>query len=91
VGSQRALVGNAHWFAEQGVDVAELAAQAESLRARGRTAVFVAVDGKVAGLLGVSDPIKASAKDALVHLRQEGLRIVMLTGDNRTTAEAVAR
>jgi len=91
VRGQQVRVGNARWFEELGLDAAELATQAEALRARGRTAVFVAVDGKLAGLLGVSDPIKASAKDALARLRQEGLRIVMLTGDNRTTADAVAR
>jgi Cu+-exporting ATPase len=67
------------------------AKRAESLRADARTVVFVAVDGKVAGLLGVADPIKPSAAEALRGLRSEGLRIVMLTGDSRTTAEAVAR
>jgi P-type Cu+ transporter len=67
------------------------ASRAEPLRAEGQTVVFVAVDGKVAGLLGVADPIKASAPDTLRALRAEGLRIVMLTGDSRTTAQAVAR
>jgi len=67
------------------------ASRAEPLRAEGQTVVFVAVDGKVAGLLGVADPIKSSAPDTLRALRAEGLRIVMLTGDSRTTAQAVAR
>ena len=65
--------------------------RAQPVRAEGQTVVFVAVDGKVAGLLGVTDPIKPSAPDALRALRAEGLRIVMLTGDSRTTAQAVAR
>src|SRR5438132_1470309 len=65
--------------------------RAQPVRAEGQTVVFVAVDGKVAGLLGVTDPIKPSAPEALRALRAEGLRIVMLTGDSRTTAQAVAR
>src|SRR5438445_2526944 len=70
---------------------AAAANRAQPVRAQGQTGVFVAVDGKVAGLLGVTDPIKPSAPDALRALRAEGLRIVMLTGDSRTTAQAVAR
>ncbi len=65
--------------------------RAEPLRAEGQTVVFVAVDGKLAGLVGVADPIKPSSPDALGGLRAEGLRILMLTGDSRTTAQAVAR
>ena len=64
--------------------------QAETLRKDGQTVMFLAVDGKVAGLISVADPIKESAPEALRKLRKEGLRIVMLTGDNRTTAQAVA-
>jgi Cu+-exporting ATPase len=79
-------VGNAEF-----TGAAAEAKQAEPLRAEGQTVVFVAVDGKLAGLLGVADPIKPSAQDALRALRAEGLRIVMLTGDSRTTAQAVAR
>jgi Cu+-exporting ATPase len=67
------------------------AADAETMRAEGQTVMFVVVDGRIAGLLGVADPIKESAADALRDLREEGLRLVMLTGDSRTTAEAVAR
>jgi len=62
-----------------------------SLRSDGQTVMFVAVDGKAMGLLGVADPIKESAADAIRVLREEGIRIVMLTGDSRTTAEAVAK
>jgi Cu+-exporting ATPase len=61
------------------------------LRKEGQTVMLVAVDGKIAGLLGVADPIKATTPDAVKHLHAEGIRIVMLTGDNRITAEAVAR
>jgi Cu+-exporting ATPase len=79
-------VGNAEF-----TGAAAEANRAEPLRAEGQTVVFVAVEGKVAGLLGVADPIKPSAPEALRALRAEGLRIVMLTGDSRTTAQAVAR
>jgi len=68
-----------------------LADRAEKLRAEGQTAMLLAVDGQMAGLLGVADPIKASTPEAIRQLHDDGLRIVMLTGDNRTTAEAVAR
>src|SRR5438045_5664692 len=68
-----------------------MAAKAESLRADGQTVMFVVVDGKGAGLVGVADPIKESTPEAIKQLHEEGIRIVMLTGDSRTTAEAVAR
>jgi len=74
-----------------GTDLAALDEAAHAMRAEAQTVVFVAVDGGLAGLIGVADPIKASTPDALAGLRDEGLRIVMLTGDDRTTAEAVAR
>jgi P-type Cu+ transporter len=73
------------------MEAGELSEQAEALRREGQTVMFVAVDGRPAGLLGVADPIKASTPEALQRLRQDGIRVVMLTGDNRTTAEAVAR
>jgi P-type Cu+ transporter len=73
------------------LDVGELAARAEELRANGHTIMFVAVDGKPAGLIGVADPIKETTPDAIKQLHAEGIRLVMLTGDSRTTAEAVAR
>ncbi|MGA8058313.1 MAG: HAD-IC family P-type ATPase, partial [Candidatus Binataceae bacterium] len=69
----------------------ELGARAEDLRRDGNTVMFVAIDGRASGLLGVADPLKENAAEALSALRAEGLRIVMLTGDSRVTAEAVAR
>ena len=83
-------IGNALFFKERGVDVGALAARAEALRRDGATAVFLAVDDKLAGVLAVTDPIKPTTLDALQALRQEGMRVVMLTGDNRVTALAVA-
>ena len=68
-----------------------LAARSEELRKDGQTVMFVAIEGQLAGLLGVADPIKASTPEAIRLLHQDGMRIVMLTGDSRTTAEAVAR
>jgi len=76
---------------ELGVAVGGLAEPAEALRRDGQTVVFVAVDGKAAGLVGVADPIKASTPEAIRLLHAAGVRLVMLTGDSRTTAEAVAR
>jgi Cu+-exporting ATPase len=73
------------------VDAGDLAAQADRQRADGQTIMFVAIDEKPAGLLGVADPIKETTPDAVKQLHAEGIRIVMLTGDSRTTAEAVAR
>jgi len=85
-------VGNlAHVQAQQGQPADGLEPKAEELRRQGQTVMFVSVDGAVAGLLGVADPIKRSAADALRELRGEGLSFVMLTGDSRVTAEAVAR
>jgi len=84
-------VGNSALFAEIGIDSAVLATRAEALRAGGETVLFVAVDGMPAGLLAVADPIKPTAAAALRALRQDGVRVVMLTGDGRTTAEVVAR
>jgi Cu+-exporting ATPase len=91
VAGAHVVVGNARWLEARDVDTSELAARAESLRAEGRTVMFVAIDAKLAGLLGVSDPIKPSAKGAIAALGAAGLRIAMVTGDNRTTADAVAR
>ena len=75
---------------ESGIDLAALADEAEALRAEGGTAIFVVVDGALAGLIGVADPIKTSAPEAVRALKAEGVRVVMMTGDNRTTARAVA-
>ena len=87
----RVAVGNARLLEEQGVATEAWEARAGELRERGETAVFVAADGAVAGLLGVADPVKASTPEALKVLRSEGLRVVMLTGDAEATARAVAR
>ncbi len=84
------LLGNTEMLIENGVDPTHLSARAEALRTGAHTVVLLAVDGKAAGLLGIADPIKESTPGALATLREEGLRIVMLTGDNKTTAEAVA-
>lgn len=73
-----------------GVDIDGLAEKVEELGSDGQTVMFVAVDGKAAGLIGVADPIKESTYEAIKLLRREGIRIVMLTGDSRSTAEAVA-
>jgi P-type Cu+ transporter len=86
-----AALGNAALFRELGLDLGNLAGEAETMRRDGQAVVFVGVDGRAAGWIAVSDPIKASAPEALRDIRAEGLRVVMLTGDNRTTAEAVAR
>ncbi|HET6890389.1 MAG TPA: HAD-IC family P-type ATPase, partial [Pyrinomonadaceae bacterium] len=74
-----------------GIDVGELGAKAEELRADGQTVLFVSIDGKVAGLLGVADPIKQTTPQAIQELHSQNIRLVMLTGDSRTTANAVAR
>ncbi len=88
---QRAAIGNAGFLAELNIDTTPLAAEAERLRADGATAVFLAVNGQTAGVIAVADPVKPTTPDALAALRAAGLRIVMLTGDNRTTANAVAQ
>jgi len=84
-------LGNRALFDELGIAVGELAEHAEVRRREGHTVMFVAVDGQPAGLLGVADPIKSSTPEAIRALRADGVQIVMLTGDSRTTAEAVAR
>ena len=89
-GAEVAL-GNRALMEELGIDVAEAAARADELRREGATVMYVAVDGAMAGLIAVADPVKATTPQALEALREAGVRIVMLTGDNRTTAEAVAR
>ena len=86
------LVGNETLLHEAGIELGgDAADRAESLRARGETVMWVAVDGEPAGLIAVADPVKPGAADSLRTLRTAGLRIVMLTGDNETTAHAVAR
>ena len=91
VDGQRVLIGAARFLAEQGIDAAPLAAAAEGLAREGATAVFVGVGGALAGALGLADPIKPTTAAAIAALRAAGLRIVMLSGDNRATAEAIGR
>ncbi len=86
-----AAIGNAKLVAALGVKSAELEPVAEKLRAEGATAMFVVLDGKPAGVIAVADPIKATTADAIAALKADGIHIVMVTGDNRTTAQAVAR
>jgi Cu+-exporting ATPase len=90
VDGKRVAVGTAPLLKELGADTGMLDARAEELRRDGATAMFVAVDGRAAGILAIADPIKQTTQGALAQLRNENIRIVMLTGDNRTTAEAVA-
>ena len=89
-GRQVAL-GNTRFLGELSIDVSALEPKAEALRHDGATAIFVAIDGKAAGVIGIADPIKATTPAAILALKAAGLRLVMMTGDNRTTAEAVAR
>ncbi len=91
VDGRKVALGNRRLLEEIDIAASELEAAADSLRKEGQTVMLVAVDGKAAGLLGVADPIKATTPDAVKRLHAEGIRIVMLTGDNRVTAEAVAR
>jgi Cu+-exporting ATPase len=84
-------LGNTALLADLGVAAGEAAGRADALRAEGQTVMFVAVDGALAGLVSVADPIKDTTPDAIRQLHAEGVRIVMLTGDSRVTAEAVAR
>ncbi|MFT4626758.1 MAG: Cu+-exporting ATPase [Myxococcota bacterium] len=90
VGDRSVVLGNRAMLAEVGVDPGEAEARAEVLRGEGQTVMYVVVDDAFAGLIGVSDPIKASTPDAIRALHAEGLRLVMLTGDSETTAKAVA-
>jgi Cu+-exporting ATPase len=91
VDGRRVVLGNQPLSESERIDVSPLLAHAEALRQDGATVMFVGIDGKAGGLVGVVDPIKLSTPEAIQMLHREGLRIVMLTGDNRTTAEAVAR
>jgi Cu+-exporting ATPase len=90
VDGHQVVLGNAALLAERGIDAAGLVVHADALRRDGQTVMLVAVDGRAAGFLGVADPIKATTRDALQALREDGVRIVMLTGDARATADAVA-
>jgi Cu+-exporting ATPase len=91
VEGKRLALGNAKFLAELGIDAASLSDDAERLRADGATAIFLAINGKPAGIIAIADPVKATTPDALKSLRDLGIRVVMLTGDNKTTAHAVAK
>ena len=91
VGGRRVALGNLKLLEQLGIDPAGLEARAEDLRREGETVMFVVLDGRAAGLIGVADPIKESTPEAIRLLQADGVKIVMLTGDNRTTAEAVGR
>ena len=91
IDGRQVALGNRALLDDLKIDAGELATKAEKLRADGQTVMFVAVDGKAAGLIGVADPIKETTPEAIRQLHEEGIRIVMLTGDSRTTADAVAR
>jgi len=90
VNGRAVALGNAALLTDLGVALGTLGERAEALRAEGQTVMFVAVDGALAGIVGVADPIKDSTPEAIAALHAEGLRIVMLTGDSATTARAVA-
>jgi Cu+-exporting ATPase len=91
VEGRRVVLGNEGFLTTQSVDVVALAADAERMRADGATAIFMAVDGKAVAAIAIADPIKATTPEALKMLAQENVRVVMLTGDNRTTADAIAK
>jgi Cu+-exporting ATPase len=90
VEGRRLALGNAKFLAELGMDVAALQTEADALRKEGATAIFVAIDGRAAGVIAIADPIKESTPAAIEALHKQKIRVVMMTGDNRTTAEAVA-
>ncbi|MDP2142850.1 MAG: heavy metal translocating P-type ATPase [Gallionella sp.] len=84
-------LGNLKLFEELQINAADLPARAEALRSDGQTVMLLAIDGKAAGLIGVADPVKESTAEAIRALHEEGVQVIMLTGDNRITAEAVAK
>jgi Cu+-exporting ATPase len=91
VDGHRLALGNARFLRELGVATGDLESEAERQRGEGATAIFLGVDGKAAAVIAIADPVKATTPAALAALSEEGIRVVMLTGDNKTTAEAVAR
>ena len=90
IDGKKVLLGNSKLLDDFSIDPGEMAAQAASMRQEGATVMFVAVDNNIAGLLAVADPIKETTPEAIRRLHEENIRIVMLTGDNKVTAEAVA-
>jgi len=91
VDEKEVAVGNENWFKELGIVDSTLSSHAEELRRNGQTVIFVSIDRRVAGLLGVADPVKPSTPQAIRDLKREGLRLLMLTGDSHATAENIAR
>jgi Cu+-exporting ATPase len=91
VGDHEIVLGNSQFLESMGIDVGELSTSADRCRVEGQTVVFVAIDREAGGLLGVADPVKKTTALAIEELHKEGIQVVMLTGDSRTTAEAVAR
>ncbi|SFQ53349.1 Cu+-exporting ATPase [Roseivivax halotolerans] len=91
VGERRVLIGSARLMVREGIGTEVLAARAEALSERGRTALFVAVDGRLAALVGVADPIKPTSAAAIAALKAEGFEVALVTGDGRSTAEAIAQ
>ncbi|HLH49717.1 MAG TPA: heavy metal translocating P-type ATPase, partial [Roseiarcus sp.] len=91
VDGRRVVVGNRAMMQDAGIDASRLESAADEWRGEGATAIFVGLDGKAAGAIAIADPIKATTAGAVAALRNQGVRVVMLTGDNRRTAEAVAR
>lgn len=91
VSTREVALGNAAMMADLGIDTASLSARAEALQAEGKTAMFVAVDKKLAGIVAVADPIKATTAEAIRALHDRGLKIIMATGDNERTARAIAK
>jgi Cu+-exporting ATPase len=85
------IIGNLRMMQEAGIDASPLVGEADRLRDEGATAIFIAIDGSIAGVAGVADPIKPTTPEALAALKADGIRVVMLTGDNAATAKAVAR
>lgn len=91
IGGHNIVIGNAAFLTEHGVDIGAHQEKADALRQDGATAIFVGVDGVLAGIVAISDPVKQTTPEALAALKRDGIRVVMLTGDNQTTAKAVAR
>jgi Cu+-exporting ATPase len=91
VGGHQLVIGNRRMMAEAGIDTTKLDQAADELRGDGATAIFVAIDAKAAGIIAIADPIKPTTPTAVAALKDAGVRVVMLTGDNATTAGAVAR
>ncbi len=91
IDGRRIIAGNARFMDEQNIPTAELSERADRLRSEGATAIFLGIDGKIAGAIGIADPVKETTPAALLALAEAGIHVIMLTGDNRVTAEAIAR